>query len=287
MKINIVCPDGSWILAKMARNLTSHLRKLDLSVTLSKKNSSSVDINHTLCYVDYKPYPATLNTALITHVDAPPAGELELIRSQIKSLSMGICMSRQTMRFLVDSGIPENKLNYVNPAHDACIPHRRIGIGIFTRLYSDGRKRENMLLQLADHISESDFKFYIIGAGWSSIVNELRSKKFIVNYSSKFKTSYYHSCLEKIDYYLYLGLDEGSIGFVDALASGIPCIVTPQGFHLDALSSLQFSFTTFSELLSIFISLSSHKRERQNAVSSWTWEGYALKHKLLWESLFS
>ena len=52
--------------------------------------------------------------------------------------------------------------------------------------------------------------------------------------------------------YFFFGMDEGSMGFLDALAAGVQTIVTPQGFHLDAKGGITYSGETVSDFVEIF-----------------------------------
>src|SRR5262249_26027395 len=154
----------------------------------------------------------------------------EMIGQQLKNIEMGICMSSDTVRKLIRSGIPGEKLCYINPAHDGAVKPRKLILGITSKVQSSGCKREKILTEIADHISPTDFKFVIMGAGWDEIVNDLGSKFIEVDYYDHFDYDLYCGLIPRLDYYLYFGQDEGSMGFVDALAAGIPTIVTPQGF---------------------------------------------------------
>ena len=206
-----------------------------------------------------------------------------MVRQQLKDVEMGICMSSDTVRKLTRSGIPREKLCYVNPAHDGVIKPRKLILGITSKVQPSGCKRENILRELADQISPTDFKFSIMGAGWDEIVNELRSKCIEVDYYDHFDYELYCELIPGLDYYLYFGQDEGSMGFVDALAAGIATIVTPQGFHLDAEGGITYAFNEVKELATILAEIAQQKKRLTNAVSSWTWSEYARKHLLIWD----
>ena len=183
-KINIVCYENlnDWVLGKFAINLYENILSYGIECTIAKRVDTTADVNHHICYVDYIGSNSLTETIMITHVDEPYKGEIDLLKSQLKLADMGICMSSFTLNRLLDKALPKSKLCYINPAHDLDLPHRKIRIGLFQRLYSDGRKKEQILLKLADTISSNDFIFIIIGSGWKHIVNELKAKGFEVNY---------------------------------------------------------------------------------------------------------
>ena len=62
---------------------------------------------------------------------------------------------------------------------------------------------------------------------------KLRKQKIEVNFYKKFFRTIYISELRKIDYLIYLGNDEGSMTFMDAIQLGIKTIMIPQGFQYD------------------------------------------------------
>jgi hypothetical protein len=68
------------------------------------------------------------------------------------------------------------------------------------------------------------------------------------------------------------------MGFLDALAAGVPTIVTPQGFHLDAPGGIAHAFDDIDELRHIFADIAAARRRRVDAVAAWTWEEYTRKH---------
>jgi hypothetical protein len=126
-----------------------------------------------------------------------------------------------------------------------------------------------------------------LGDGWDGVVAELRGRGFQINHLPGFDLAAYRALMPTLDYYLYLGTDEGSMGFIDALAAGVPTIVTPQGFHLDAPDGLVHPFTSAEELCSVFEGIAAGRKRLTDAVAGWGWRDYAVKHRDLWEYLLS
>lgn len=293
MKISVILnrANRSWILQKMAENLCESLVSAGHIALISEYPDNSADIIHHMSWAFSNIKVAQPSTMLITHLD-----DFHKVR-QVKemltsSVSVGVCMSSHTMRYLISQGAPEDKLFYISPAHDALLMPRRIVIGITTRLYPDGRKRESLLKGLAERISLSAFEFHIFGEGWDAIVPVLEKAGAKVSYfreSDDYRKDYeiMLSEIPKFDYYLYLGLDEGSLGTLDALCAGVPTIVTPQGFHVDLPSGITHPVVTESDLVSVFSEIQSGPRSRRLAVSDLTWERYAEKHIVLWQSLLA
>ena len=87
------------------------------------------------------------------------------------------------------------------------------------------------------------------------------------------------------DYYLYTGLDEGSLGTLDALAAGVKTIVTSQGFHVDLPYGITHPFWDYKELLGIFEEIQKDRELRINSVKNLSWRTYANRHVLIWKTM--
>jgi len=289
VKIRIVTSKEahSGILGKFALKLQEHIAILGHKVDIGYEPDDQADINHYILYLIYDLANHTsIDSLLITHVDRP--SKLKLLKTQLKGdTRLGICMSRETMNLLLENGIPKNKLCYINPAHDSKITPKKINIGITSAVYADGRKRENYILKISSKIDPSDFKFTIMGAGWENIITDLKNKNFIVDYYSEFNYENYNKIIPTFDYYLYLGQDEGSMGFIDALYAGVKTIVTPQGYHLDVENGITHSFNNYKELIQILKRIAENKNKLQSSVEEWTWANYGMKHLEVWEYLLT
>ncbi len=281
--INIVCYEDpqAWILGKIARRLAEHLKATGVSVDISRVANPRADINHHVSYWNYDGQVSSGDTLMVTHIDTDE--ELRKLKHQLVGAEMGICMSSPEVSRLADLGVPREKLCYVNPGHDAAIAPRKTVVGITTRLYPDGRKRESMLRDLADRVSLDTFHFKIMGGGWTELVAALRDRGIQVDYWDDFVPQTYEALFASLDYYLYTGLDEGSMGFVDAVAAGVRTIVPPQGFHLDATDGITHAFTNIDELTAIFTALAGERSRRVQAVSGWTFAENAHRHLRIWE----
>jgi hypothetical protein len=286
MRVHIVIYENinEWILGKFARRLCEELLKLGVDADISNHPDPLGDINHHIIYAGYDIRKATaIDTLMITHID--DIRKLDMLSSQMKVAKAGICMSRSLMNELVSGGLPPDKLLYINPAHDGVIKPRKIVIGITSKVQPDGCKREHLVEQLFNHISPDLFSLSVMGAGWRPMMERIREKGFTVHYAEQFDYEGYIELVPSFDYYLYTGQDEGSMGFIDALAAGVKTIVTPQGYHLDAPGGIVHAFNEESELIAIFKRIEEQKKSLVNAVAGWTWKDYAIKHVELWEYL--
>jgi len=287
--VQIVLVNG-WIFQKMAAKLAEFLPKYGFSTRIGRNPSHDVAINHWMECLDYRSGEYPHISLYITHIDY--WSKLYVLRRFMRKASLGICMSSMMVDELSEAGIDRRKLCFILAGHDAELSPRRIRIGLATRLYSDGRKRESILVDLARAMSLEDFEFSITGSGWEKVIPELEAAGAKVDYldvslnMDESRRNYYEQ-IKSLDYYLYTGLDEGSMGIFDAMAAGIPCILTPQGFHLDVPYAMSHTFLDSSELRSIFSEISRPRRNRVDAVSSMTWDKFAANHARVWRAMLA
>lgn len=279
MKVFICCYEKTWILSKFATRLREHVATQGVKCIVSDHPKATVDVNHHISGMGYDGRRGTINTLMVTHVDH--SSKVEKLRVLLRMADMGICMSHQTMRQLESEGMPQNKLCVILPGHDHLAP-RLFRIGLTTRTYRDGRKREGMLLELAKRISPDDFRFTIMGRGWDGIVSNMKMLQFKIDYFPDFDLGKYNAIIPELDYYLYLGQDEGSVGFLDACSAGVKTIVTPQGYHLDAIDGITHGYNDLERLVAIFKEIVEERKKRIASVAKWTWEEYARQHIEVW-----
>lgn len=283
MKVRIVCyeVENSWILSKFAKELHNSLIKIGINSTIDAIPDLDADINHHIIYLDFKK-KTTIDTVMVTHVDYLQKSKI-LINTQ-SDFEKAICMSSHTVNQLKTLGINNKKLAFVNPAHDNTVSIKKYVIGIFSNTYADARKNEEFLIKLSSQINKEYFSFVIMGSGWELIVEQVKNNGIEVKLL-KFDKAVYNVLFKEIDFLMYMGNDEGSMSFLDALAAGVDTIVTKQGFHLDANNGITFGFENYNDLLNIFKQIESQKAKKINAVSCWTWDNYAIEHVAIWNEL--
>lgn len=273
MKVNLVnyeLPFTNGILSKFAWRMSEELDKLGIKHTVTDRPDPSYDVNHHIIYVSYRPV-ASKNTLMVTHINTEQ--KLTLLKEGMKTADIGICMDEQMLDELVAEGIPREKLRYVVPAHDnELLP---IPIAILTNVYPDGVKRESMLYELAKHIDPKRFVFRIMGKNWD--VEGLRALGLAVEYHPEFDREVQNRILTNSKYYLYFGLDKGSMATFDATLAGVKTIAPLDGFHRHI--GVDYPFTTQEELNLIFADL------QKNPLPQFTWEEYTKQHVAIWEEL--
>lgn len=279
----------SWIIEKMAARIAEHASEYGFDVSVGDAERADADINHWMSYAFANVPHNTPATMLITHLDDPY--KVGLVKSELASgVDVGIALSSHTCDMLVAAGVSPDALAFAVPGHDSAASPRRVVIGLTTRLYPDGRKRESMLLDMARVMPLDRFRFEIFGMGWENVIPQLEAAGAEVSYwpgTDDFRADYVEMMarVPQFDYYLYLGRDEGSLGTLDALAAGVKTIVTPQGFHVDLPGGITHSVWSQEELESVFREIGEGAIRRAAAVSNLTWRAYAEAHAIVWNAI--
>lgn len=285
ISVNIVCREEAWIFKKFAEKMREYLINRNIDVRISSNTRDDVDINHHIPYVAYKPYKN--DTLMITHVDNMK--KVLLLKKQLEVAKLGICMSKDTLNTLVSYGIPRDKLCYVNPAQDGVIRPKKYLIGITHKCHDqeDVRKRADALVDVLKGIDPNYFRFFIMGMGWERVVEKISDMGFEVNYFPEFLYDRYCEQMQEIDYFLYMGFDEGTMGYLDALAAGAGTIVTPQGYHLDVECKIDYPCSNVEQFHKAFLDLEEKRKRKVCSVEKWTWDNYAQKHLEIWEYILN
>lgn len=262
------------ILSKFANRMRDELEKVKgVKVTISNTPDPKADINHHINYASYK-HVKGLNTLMVTHIDTPI--KIKNLQKGMETADMGICMSDDTKDKLINIGFDENKLVTILPAHDGT-PRRMQVVSILTNVYPDGCKRTEMFTELAKTLDNNQWAFRIMGSGWEDILTDLVAKGLQCDYFPTFDTSVHKQILDSSDYSLYFGMDEGSMGLLDAKNAGLKLIAPNTGFNIDI--GIDYTFETQEELNEIFAKLN------YNPVKDWTWAGYVAEHLKIWKFL--
>jgi hypothetical protein len=291
MKINLLLnpANRSWIIQKIAERIAEELGPLGAQATITDVPDAGAHIVHHMSWAFANIRTPQPSTMFITHLD--DVFKLNQVRATLAAeVRVGICMSSDTMRELAARGVPAPSLYYVSPAHDGAVQPRRIVVGITSRVYADGRKREALLQEVARRMDLSAFEFRIFGLGWEPTNAVLKAAGATVSYfgeTDDFRKDYelMMATVPTFDHYLYLGMDEGSLGTLDALAAGVSTIVTPQGFHLDLPGGITHPVVGAEDLERVFREIAAPRQQRVDAVAALTWKTHAQRHLDLWRAI--
>lgn len=279
----------SWIIEKMAARIAEHAPEYGFDVSVGDTESVDADINHWMSYAFANVPHNTPATMLITHLDDPY--KVGLVKDELASgVGVGIALSSHTCDMLVETGVEEEALAFVVPGHDFAATPRRVVIGLTTRLYPDGRKREFMLVDLARVMQLDVFRFEIFGLGWETVIPKLEAAGAEVAYwpgTDDYRADYVEMMnrVPGFDYYVYLGRDEGSLGTLDALTAGVKTIVTPQGFHVDLPGGITHPVWSQEDLETVFRDIAAEVERRAASVNGLSWAAYAEGHTIIWRAI--
>lgn len=292
MKCHLVLDphNQGWVIEKMAKRLAEELPQFGWETNTSAEVRTDVPMNHHMMYHHVNERRAPMSTMLITHVD--DTEKVRTVINNLKVVNVGICLCHETVEQLAGHGVSPQQLCYVVPACDHAVQPRRIVMGMTTHLYWDGRKREALLVKLAGEMDLSAFKFEIFGKGWEKVIEQLEKAKAEVEYfpGTVDYVGDYGIMKKRIpcfDYYLYMALDDGSLGTLDALAAGVKTIVPSQGFHRDIPGGITHPFIEYNELKRIFEQLRDERQQRIDSVRHLTWKEYARQHATVWDALLA
>ena len=290
MKINIVNLDKEgWILTKFAKKIFNGLKKKNHEVFLSKKPRNNVDVNHYIIFLFLKNnhsfYPNnTINTTMLTHVNDQI--RYEKIKNTSKFLDAGIAMSKHHASEIELKKLGLKKVFYVVPPHDNDQMLKKINFGIFSNLYTDGRKNEENFEKAFLKLDPDLFKLTIIGKGWHNIVKKLRENGIEVNHWNFFFRYIYINEFRKIDYLIYLGNDEGSMTFMDAIQLGVKTIMIPQGFQYDLKDLITYKLDkNLRNFDKILLEILNSKKIFKKYKDILTWDNYVEKHLDIWKKI--
>ena len=261
------------ILTKYARSMERELIDLGYEVIISDKPVKGY-INHHINYVSYIP-SGEPETTMITHLTGDKnQSEEEKIEMVKKQKAHGICMNKEMKEKLVKAGVPKEKLSVIYQAHDSLKRRPRI-ITICSNVYPDGRKREDMFVELFKTLNPKEFIFRFIGNGWAKVIEKCPGIQ--AEGSEKFMADLYSQFLSTSDFLLYTG-DEDSLAqsLIDAKQVGLRIIAPPREEF-----EIEYPFNSQKELNKIF------EKMGDNPVKDWTWDNYTLAHCKIWELMYN
>jgi hypothetical protein len=273
----------SWILGKIANKLCDALKTLNIDSSISDQPDFDADVNHHVYYLPFQGKKTKLDTLLVTHIDME--NKLKILLGQLAVADGAVFFSEQTKTLLETAGAPLQKLTVINPPQDEVIKPRKLRVGLLSNIYPNNRKREDLIYELVLSLDLSIFKFEIMGAGWDMLTGLLDQKGVAYTCYPEFDYECYIKLVPELDYFLYTGMDEGSMAFLDAMAADVKTIVTPQGFHLDTSYPIDHPFVSADDLKDVFTQITGERCARPNAVKSWTWLNYAASHIAFWHRL--
>jgi hypothetical protein len=287
MKINIISyePENGWILFDYAKKLYDSLLGKVEEVKLSHSQINGYDVSFHVNYAGLTQILVPgLHTTMVTHIDTKE--KFEFIRAQANHGVQGFCMSEETARRLNTFTGLNNFYNF-NPPCMRGYYEIKTKFLIAARTYSDGRKNESLAMDFFRSFSSESIEIIIIGAGWELYVDDLLKNGYKVEYYPQFSLDQYLELLEKADYLLVTGFDEGALSVLDAIMYDVIPIATSQGYHLEQSSDILL-FSNYDGLMEISRKLKNKIKEKKEIREKLAdWNTFAEKHLSTWTKLLS
>lgn len=239
---------SNWIFRIIAEDISRETKKIGLECRMGKLDEYRGEdiVYHVWWRLAVPVKGAKVNSVFITHTD-DALKEYDL-KNMKDSFDSYICMSPEDAKFLCDLGFDSSKVVGIDlPARNKYI--RPISVGIFSACYPDGRKNEQWLLDYCEEDENAKLlNFVFIGSGWYKIANRLEELSISFEWhnvprSLPYEYQYQQTILEDVDYYMYMGMDGGAMGTLDAYAMGCQLIVTNDGFH-QTIPNIDYTFDT-------------------------------------------
>lgn len=278
MRVNVVKPYNSSAMHRMTEPL-QELGKLH-ELTMSQVPDISADVNihcpwHTMNELQDKGNGKHI--LIYTHCN--PNDQERLIQACEKA-DLITCMSYEGRRELVWLGVDPHKLWVVYCAADA-FNFRRRGITVCGFVQPNGRKRENILLELAWQHDLSAFEFLFIGSGWEPIAQQMASLGVSCHLAPTQFDEGLATLYGQSDVVLVTGYREGGpLPLLEALASGTKVLSPKLGYAADLLPEDCY-YETVEDLYEKLERLVHNEIELHQMVRSWKWTDYAAEYALL------
>ena len=254
----------NWILKIIADDIVNELTRLGYHVRKGRyEEYDNEEVAYHMWWRVALPYKnARVNSVFITHID-DSMKEFDLCSMKNRFNSF-VTMSNEDANFLIDLGFNKSKVFGLDlPARNTFI--RPISLGIFSNCYPDNRKNENWLLEYCEQFEVAKCaNFVFIGFGWASFIDKLSKSScsfewHCVSRSMPYEYFFQQLKLEKLDCYIYMGMDGGAMGSYDAYAMGIPLCISNDGYH-KGIPDIDYTFETKEEFFGVMNNiLNKHK----------------------------
>ena len=256
-------PD-KWILSDIANQLSA---KLEWSV--GKTVDTHADINY---FVNYHRYEETsgLSAAFFTHREHWYGRYERMWWDVLENVDLAVFQSEKYRSEATDR-IPKLNSVVISPGFDSSkFTPKPLRIGVVGRSYGNGRKGEDLLVQVATKFPGVDW--VITGGNWGVRSKRVRSGVLPALYRS-------------LDYLLIPSRTEGGpMPAIEALACGVPVISADVGW-MQELPHIEFENGSVDSLHSVIAGLVKKREVLVDSVANRTWTEFASLHALAFVDL--
>lgn len=234
--IQIILDSTGWILEVLANQCYEELkaRSNEFEVSLKVgKGDLGKDIYIHFIYLNAHIIPDSVNIVYVTHVDRwHKAFRLaRLAYSGAYFVTMSTATKNLVRRYTgldhVIAQIP--KSIHFGQSKGA----RSVTFGLFSNLYPDQRKGDKAIRDFLSIVERyPNAHAILMGSGYEGVLSAISESSYD-HIGGEFCLENYKQNLDKCDYVLYFGKDEGAISILDAATLNKPIIAIDQGYHSD------------------------------------------------------
>ena len=274
MRIHIVQPYGSIAMQRMTVPLMELGRLYE--VTTSAEIDQNADINIHAPWRSFIGQERGTSKHVIMYTHCNPT-DMQVLYDACNNADVVTCMSWEGRRELVQLGVDPAKLQVVYAAADNFKFKRKV-IGIVGVPQPNGRKRENLVLDLAWKYDLTPFQFVYVGTFWDRVIEELKSVG--VNAESiALNDEGLQMFYQQIDALLVTGYAEGGpLPLLEAMAVGIPVISPCFGYAADLLNT---HYDTVEDLWDALSDLAQPAIYSHQLSRAWSWLDYVNEYAMI------
>ena len=261
MKIGIVYPQDNWILQKIGLELLK-IKSENIEIIGSQERNLSCDINYYVNWAWWKIINPNLDKSkfdivLFTHLE----DETKKYLGALDKADLIVCMSLHGRQELNKQKIETRKIK-ICPYFGVSVDiKKKIVIGTSGRGYKSKRKNRIELENLKRDLDSNVFEF---------------------KHSNRTDNDFFFN----IDYYLQTSIAEGgSMDILNAIYSRTPVISRNIGFIYSLVSSNDFIYTNYEELLKYLQDIGKDFKEKDLYIKNYTWENFRNWHIKLFKDL--
>lgn len=263
MKVNVISDNRSWILKRMATESINHP---DIEGVVSRKVDPTADINYFVNYALFKPV-ATPVACYFTHFEDKFASEWK--RAE-RACSGAVFMAHRYK--------PNCKLSVFIPPTGLDYQHEDFTIGIVGAQYTNGRKGEDRILEIANALKDLPICWHFHGGNWH-ILKDLRE----IDSNHSFKTTEWKSDKDSIEFYKNINLyftaaklEGGPVPALEAAKVGCEMLTFDVG-NTELWGEFSNIVTSVDEAIS-FIRAKVELHEKRRKLCEYNWQAFSDRH---------
>ena len=283
MRVHLISPNDNWILEKIASKLME-INGLDIQMSNSQEINYEADLNYFVNWCYWKILYPELDKpegtlVFFTHFDSHSEKYMDVLD---KADHIAV-MSLHGKEVLLNKNIAYEKIHVVEGFGTLDdLPYRKIKLGISGRPKADGRKGDDVLIKLSEHLDAEIFEFVFENDSWESVGMKMNDDNGMFSGSPIIRENFWNS----IDYYLSPSHSEGGpMDMLNAVKCGIPIISELIGFAPELCTSEDIIYKDYEDLLLNLQFIQKAKLDKIAKMKRHTWDNFKDWHLKLFEEI--